>query len=86
MRTDSELLDALDKAAAEGACPGLVNDDAGRWAVSETGMQNVPLDDEPSDIQTAFFVKADEWKNSVREALNAWLDERDAPTEEGSRT
>lgn len=52
-----------------GNCPALVNDDNGRWAVSETGVQNIPLNDKPSDIQTTFFIEAKDWKPTVRQAL-----------------
>jgi len=51
----------------EGAA--LLSDDAGHWAVSGTGVQNVP-DDPPQDISTSFFVSRDEWSKSVREALD----------------
>ena len=69
MPTDKEMLDWLQE-NAEGQA--LVSDDFGRWAVSAIGMQTVPEDiSKPSDIQTAFFVTADEWKPSVREAIAA---------------
>jgi hypothetical protein len=70
-RTDTELLDLLEAKSQEGWCPCLVNDDAGHWAVVGDGMQNVPIN-APCDIQTTFFVKAHQWKNSVREALEAF--------------
>jgi hypothetical protein len=52
--TDTELIDALEKASKRGSRPGLVNDDSGRWAVSESGFQNCSdnkkaLDISPSD-------------------------------------
>jgi hypothetical protein len=28
----------------------------------------------PIDIQTTFFVEAKDWKNTLREAINAYLD------------
>lgn len=74
LRSDAELLDALEQAAHRGSCPGVINDDAGRWAVSEDGMQNVPDNDVPIDISTTFFVEADQWRPSIREAIRAWLD------------
>jgi hypothetical protein len=73
MKTDTELLDWLDKMKHLGF--GLINDDNGHWAVSGSGMQNCPMGDEPEDIQTTFFVEAGKWKNSVREAIQAAIDE-----------
>jgi len=49
---------------------GLISDDAGRWAVSTAGMQNMPNPDEPIDIMTSFFVEAKEWKLTIREAID----------------
>lgn len=72
--TDKERLDWLEKRVETGACPGLINDDNGHWAVSFEGIQtiqfrNVP-DTDPCDIQTTFFVFARAWKDSIREAID----------------
>jgi len=48
----------------------LVSDDAGRWAVATTGTQNVPSPDKPIDISSIFWIEADEWKPSIREAID----------------
>lgn len=57
-----------------GACPGLVNDDNGHWAVSGSGMQSVPMGDEPIDvIQTTFYIEAAQWEPSIREAIEKYL-------------
>jgi hypothetical protein len=69
--TDTELLDLLETKSNEGWCPCLLCDDAGHWAVVGDGMQNVPID-APCDIQTTFWVEKHQWKNSVREALEAF--------------
>ena len=69
--TDTELSDYLQQKSEEGCCPGLINDDDCRWAVTETGMQQCPSKT-PSDLWTNFFVKKKEWKKSVREALIAY--------------
>ena len=53
---------------------GLISDDAGHWAVLSSGFQNVP-DNAPQDISTSFFVKADEWKPTIKEALQEFYDE-----------
>jgi len=72
--TDTELLDILEKAGKRGYCPALLNDDAGHWAVSGEGMQNVPIDP-PCDIHTTFFVEKSQWKKTVREAILAFIED-----------
>lgn len=57
MRTIEELIVALEQT---GSGCGLISDDWGHWAVSTSGMQNVPMDP-PADIDTVFHVKRDEW-------------------------
>lgn len=66
---DTERLDWLSK--LDGAA--LINDDFGRWAVSMMGMQQIPdgIEDHAVDLQTAFFVKAEEWHPTIREAIDA---------------
>lgn len=69
--TDTELIDWLER--REGYA--LLSDDFGNWAVTSTGMQNIPNPipekGKPADISTSFFVEADEWRPSIREALRA---------------
>lgn len=77
-RTDTELLDGLEAKVDRGDCPGIINDDNGHWAVSGTGIQNV-VTGKPKDVQTTFFVKAKEWRTTIREAIEAYLNEREAP-------
>ena len=67
---DTARLNWLEQLASEGACPAVLNDDNGHWAVAFDGMQNVPEDDGPQDIQTTFFVEAKDWHASIREALD----------------
>jgi hypothetical protein len=69
--TDTELIDFLEAKANEGYCPCLLNDDAGHWAISIEGAQNVPINP-PCDIQTTFWVEKQQWKNSIREALESF--------------
>lgn len=71
--TDTELLDWLEFQAQQGASPGLINDDAGHWAVSFTGIQNVP-ENPPQDIMTSFFVEKHQWRPSIREAILAAIE------------
>lgn len=75
MRSDTELLNGLEALVATGDCPGIINDDNGHWTVSGSGVQNVPDGDGPSDIQTTFFIEAKDWKPTIREAIEAYLDE-----------
>lgn len=65
--SDTDLLDFLE--TCEGAA--LVSDDAGNWAVSGAGIQDVP-DNPPQDILTSFFIEKDQWRPSVREAILAY--------------
>ena len=53
----------------EGNQFSLISDDAGRWACTATGIQNVP-EESPTDIHTTFFIEALEWKDSIREAID----------------
>lgn len=59
----------LDWLGLQDGC-GLVSDDAGHWAVSGSGMQNVP-NDGLIDLATTYVVMADEWQPTVREAIDA---------------
>ena len=72
---DTERIDWLEAYAKQGGCPALLNDDNGHWAVSATGVQDMPNGDEAADISTSFFVEAGEWRNSVREAIDAFIAE-----------
>ena len=49
------------KMVENGGAPALINDDNGHWALAFDGMQNVPMGDEPCDIDTCFFVEKDMW-------------------------
>jgi hypothetical protein len=73
--TDTERLDWMEKMADEGLCPAIVNDDNGHWAMVFDGTQNVPEGDGPQDIATSFWVKADQWKPTFREAMDAGIAE-----------
>lgn len=65
MKTDTELLNWLEE---HQGCD-LVSSDNGYWAVSCSGMQNVPFEKEPQDIDTCFIIFKDEWRPTVREAI-----------------
>ena len=49
------------KMVDDGAAPALINDDNNHWTLAFDGMQNVPMGDEPCDIETCFFVEKDLW-------------------------
>lgn len=53
----------------------LVSDDAGRWAVVTSGIQNSPDPDKPIEIETTFWITANEWKDSIREAIDAVMNQ-----------
>jgi len=71
--TDKELLDWLEK--QEGL--GLISDDAGRWAVSTGGIQNVPESAFPIDIASTFFVEKEYWKSTIKEAIEEAIKKED---------
>lgn len=64
--TDKERLDWLEK--QDGM--GLISDDAGRWAVSTGGIQNVPNPKRATRISSVFLVEAKEWQGTVRKAID----------------
>ena len=72
LRKDKARLDWLEKSTHEGFCPGLLFDDDGHWAVSMDGSQSIShmLGEGPGDVSTSFFVTADEWHESVRDAID----------------
>ncbi len=70
--TDTDLLNALEHAEKKGACPGLIADDAGRWAVADDGLQPLP-GKIPMTMNTTFFVDKRQWKNSIRKAIVYWI-------------
>lgn len=74
---DSELLDGLEAATRRGCCPALIYDDAGHWAVATEGVQQVLVSEEAQAISTTFWVPAELWRGSAREAIRDFLDKED---------
>lgn len=74
-RTDSELLDGLERLVDTGDCPAVINDDKGHWAVSAEGMQSIRSGDGPDDVETSFFIPATKFRTSIREAIDDYLDD-----------
>lgn len=52
----------------------VVSDDFGNWAVTASGMQNIP-ETIPGDLETTFWIEAKEWKKSIREAIDFAISE-----------
>jgi hypothetical protein len=61
---DTELIKWLE----EHQGVALISDDFGNWAVSGSGFQSLP-ENPPADVETHFFIAKNEWKPSVREAI-----------------
>lgn len=74
VEADTERLDWLEK--QDGSA--LVSDDAGHWAVSTTGVQNVPMNP-PEDIDTSFWIEKAEWCKTVREAIDRAIRDEAGP-------
>lgn len=67
--TDTELLDFLEQSGSS-----LINNDAGHWAVTSAGWQET-LEKYPGDLATTFLVEKSEWRNSIREAIGAFVEQ-----------
>jgi hypothetical protein len=55
-----------------GYVPSLVYDDNGNFAVCSASFSSVSLT--PADATITHFVEKDEWKGTIREALNSYLE------------
>lgn len=60
---------ALQDLAKGGACPNLLNDDNGHWALTFDGFQTIPSSEEPEDVSLSCFIESDMWKDTIREAM-----------------
>lgn len=72
LRDDEKRLDWLD-AHCDGQA--LISDDCKCWAVSWDGMQNVPDTDYPDSILTTHYINKEDWKHSVRDAIDVAIAE-----------
>ena len=73
MRTDKELLDALE-AAGDGIA--LLHDDEEHWYVVGDGTQRLVVDG-PHPFDTSYWIMQDDIpyaRKTVREAIDAWMD------------
>lgn len=76
IKTNFDILEfdfVMEQLSHLGWCPNLLYDDNGHWTVSADGYQNVVYGDEPEDVETHFYVEAENWKNSPKEALYKFL-------------
>ena len=68
--SDKKLLDWLENNSGGYI---LISDDDGHWACTNSGMQSVNT--EKDDVEATFFIMKDEWKDTVREAIIAAIEE-----------
>lgn len=76
--TDTQRLDYFVASAKRGFSFNIVNDDAGRWAVSDSGMQEVP-EKGPIDMCITHFVEKKQWRRTLRGAIDACMKEHPLP-------
>ena len=69
---DTERLDRLEKAFGF----ALISDDNGHFACVSDGFQACPVGDDPEDMQTTFWVEKDQWHDTIREAIDAAMEEK----------
>ena len=60
---------ALEALAEIGFSPNLLNDDNGHWAVVFDGLQSIAAGPDREDCMTTAFVRAENWKDSIYDAL-----------------
>jgi len=58
-----------------GQAPNLLYDDNGHFALSGSCFQSIS--EEIDDVEMFLLVPKNNWKNTIREALNVYLDEED---------
>ena len=65
-----------------GQAPCLLYDDDGRFALCGDGIQNVSTCDGPFDLEISHFIEKEKFKNTIREALDYYLDTYDDDPED----
>jgi hypothetical protein len=70
---DAKRLDWFEQSVAAGRCPALVFDDRGHWAVADEGMQMATVGECALDMSITVFVPAEDWRDSVRAAIDQAL-------------
>jgi hypothetical protein len=64
----------IEKLTHLGHAVNILYDDNGHFSVTGDGFQSLPTSDEPCDINMSFAVKKEEWFDTIREALNKYLE------------
>jgi len=72
-RSDIPLETIIEELTKLGLAPSVLYDDNGHFAISDSGMQTVSI--EKDDVDMVFWVEKNEWFNTIREALDSYLDE-----------
>lgn len=67
--TTNAAMDLLPELANRGYCPALIFDDNGRWTLSLSCIMSGVEGSGPIDVQAAFFVNKDEWKETPSAAI-----------------
>ena len=71
MKDIETLIDYLE--SSDGV--SLLSDDDGRWAVSDAGFQPAPPEGGFTDaVMISCYVTPEEWKPTIREALECYFD------------
>ena len=74
--------DILEADASIGGCMSLLYDDNGHWAIGTDGTQNIDLDfdekkpEDNCDFYGTWFLQKDDWKDSVKEAVNHYFERK----------
>lgn len=55
----------------KGYCPALVFDDNGHWALTMEGIQTMTGSDDPVDVNMTMHVQADQWRDTIPDAVHA---------------
>jgi len=63
----------FDELTKLGWAPCLLYDDDGHFAVADDGWSEIP-EESPGDIHLGHYITKNQWKDSIREALNYFLD------------
>lgn len=75
MRSDTELLDALEAMTKKGACSAVLLDHTGHYAMVDEYMRMLMISGVRNEVKEALFLAAANWKDTVREAINSFIDE-----------
>jgi hypothetical protein len=60
-----------------GCAPNILYDDNGHFAITDEGFQSICSGDEPDDVELSFKVEKKFWKDSIKEALDTYLENFD---------